>query len=194
MSERSVSCQQCGATCIAKNKRKRFCSEKCANAAYYSKNIEKLRAVLLANYHRDRERRLPLMRAYYREHAEEIKQAAMAWMRNHPERMVEINRRAKQRYRKTAKGKMAMRSDRIKRKYREVGRIDSRAWQRKMRRLEGKCQLCGTTDNITVDHILPLKKGGTNHIDNLQPLCRTCNLKKHVKVLPGTQMSLIVPG
>jgi hypothetical protein len=30
----------------------------------------------------------------------------------------------------------------------------------------------------TVDHVLPLIKGGTNHIGNLVPCCLACNLSK----------------
>ena len=42
-----------------------------------------------------------------------------------------------------------------------------------------KCAHCGTTDKrLTVDHITPLKKGGTNFIDNIQPLCKSCNSSK----------------
>lgn len=31
---------------------------------------------------------------------------------------------------------------------------------------------------ITVDHILPVSKGGTNDLFNLQPMCSSCNSKK----------------
>ena len=44
------------------------------------------------------------------------------------------------------------------------------------------CQLCGATiaDGVKlhVDHIVPLSKGGTNELDNLQTLCQDCNLGK----------------
>jgi 5-methylcytosine-specific restriction endonuclease McrA len=57
-------------------------------------------------------------------------------------------------------------------------------------RVWGKtCMYCG--DRATeVDHILELALGGTNTIDNLQPLCKPCHLHKTVKfntVRPKTQ-------
>lgn len=46
-----------------------------------------------------------------------------------------------------------------------------------------RCQICGATVDdgakLHVDHILPVSKGGTNDITNLQILCEKCNLGKH---------------
>ncbi len=42
----------------------------------------------------------------------------------------------------------------------------------------GRCLCCGTKENITVDHIIPLSLGGSNDISNIQPLCEGCNLLK----------------
>jgi hypothetical protein len=41
-----------------------------------------------------------------------------------------------------------------------------------------KCQRCSTTDNLVLDHRASLRNGGTNHPDNLQTLCHSCNCSK----------------
>ena len=45
------------------------------------------------------------------------------------------------------------------------------------------CQICGATiaDGATlhIDHIIPLSKGGTSDENNLQVLCKHCNLAKN---------------
>ena len=40
------------------------------------------------------------------------------------------------------------------------------------------CLKCDAVNNLSIDHIVPLAKGGTNEIDNLQTLCGKCNSSK----------------
>jgi HNH endonuclease len=52
-------------------------------------------------------------------------------------------------------------------------------WQRD----GGKCVVCGRTDKLHFDHIVPIAKGGTsNAADNIQLLCARHNLAKGARV------------
>ncbi|MFJ3037761.1 HNH endonuclease [Streptomyces tendae] len=44
------------------------------------------------------------------------------------------------------------------------------------------CLLCGTTDDLTLDHIHPWSLYGPDTDDNLRTLCRPCNSSKGAKV------------
>jgi 5-methylcytosine-specific restriction endonuclease McrA len=46
-----------------------------------------------------------------------------------------------------------------------------------------KCQACGAKYNLTVDHILPVSRGGRTTINNLQILCKFCNQSKDTEII-----------
>ena len=54
------------------------------------------------------------------------------------------------------------------------------------------CQYCGKTDTkMTIDHIIPKVKGGTDTWENLVTACFKCNSKKGNKLLSEITMQLI---
>ena len=38
-----------------------------------------------------------------------------------------------------------------------------------------KCRYCHSRENLTIDHKIPLTRGGTDDLSNLQCLCQSCN-------------------
>lgn len=47
------------------------------------------------------------------------------------------------------------------------------------RLLSSPCVACGSSNDIHVDHVIPIARGGRHSIGNLQALCAPCNYKKH---------------
>ena len=49
----------------------------------------------------------------------------------------------------------------------------------------GDCYYCGITDKLTIDHVIPRSKGGTNKRINKVLACAVCNTLKSSLSLPG---------
>lgn len=45
------------------------------------------------------------------------------------------------------------------------------------------CAYCGATGDMSLDHVVPVSRGGRHEIDNLLPACRSCNSSKGAKLL-----------
>ena len=43
------------------------------------------------------------------------------------------------------------------------------------------CRNCGSQDQLAIDHIVSVKNGGGNEVENLQILCQSCNSSKGAK-------------
>jgi uncharacterized protein YdaU (DUF1376 family) len=61
---------------------------------------------------------------------------------------------------------------------RALGRHTDQEWQALLSFCGGKCVQCGSTNRISKDHITPVYQGGSDAIENIQPLCTSCNSKK----------------
>ena len=54
-----------------------------------------------------------------------------------------------------------------------------------------KCQYCGATRRLTIDHVVPKSKGGGDTWQNLVVACSKCNTFKGDKLLEQTGMKLL---
>lgn len=54
-----------------------------------------------------------------------------------------------------------------------------RMWKESIKtQWDNKCAYCGSDKNITLDHIVPQCKGGSDHMSNVLSCCLSCNADK----------------
>lgn len=56
--------------------------------------------------------------------------------------------------------------------------VTAAEWDRVLRRARGCCSYCGQKSALTMDHVIPLVRGGRHAIGNLAPACEYCNKSK----------------
>jgi hypothetical protein len=78
----------------------------------------------------------------------------------------------------------AMASQRRRLRIAATGENYTRAeWEALCAKYDHRCLCCGEQKKLTADHIVPLSRLGKNTIDNIQPLCHSCNSHKHTKII-----------
>jgi len=78
--------------------------------------------------------------------------------------------------------KMAYRA----RKFKAEGTYSPQQWSDLKKKFGYMCLCCKQVEpfiTLTADHIIPLSVGGSNSIDNIQPLCASCNSRKYNKII-----------
>ena len=71
-----------------------------------------------------------------------------------------------------------------KRRSMEKGKFSVKEWEILKKQYNDTCPCCKKSEpeiKLTIDHIIPISKGGLNEINNIQPLCSQCNFVKNNK-------------
>ncbi len=153
-------------------------------AKYRAENKDSIRATR-AKYRAENKDRLKAYSAkYYAENIDSIKsdkaryyaenrEACLAYSANYKKANPEKNRASEQRRRA--------------RKANAKGTFTADDWKARLAYHGYKCIYCGiekadTKEKyLTMEHLIPLSRGGTNYPSNLAPSCKSCNCKKHTK-------------
>lgn len=62
-----------------------------------------------------------------------------------------------------------------------TGHVSVTEWLQLCAENNQTCLRCKEVKPLTMDHVIPLSKGGLHSIENIQPLCGSCNSIKHTK-------------
>lgn len=113
---------------------------------------------------------------YNKKHPEAMAANSKKYRQNNTEKLRIRNRLARQK--EDPEQARARWNRRAARKAGALGSHTKEEWSVLCQKYDFKCLRCGTKEKLTRDHIIPLVLGGTDYIDNIQPLCHSCNASK----------------
>jgi 5-methylcytosine-specific restriction endonuclease McrA len=161
-----------------KNRKKYRDKELAYNKEYYQKTKERRLEVAKKYRENNREKLLEDVRQYNKIHKKENKERSRNYRKNNPEKIKQI----KNSYRKN--NPEAIQKHRMIRRARKAQNGIFKVSEKELAKLMASpCAVCGSNKQTTIDHIIPISRGGTHSIGNLQPLCKSCNSSKHQKVM-----------
>lgn len=100
----------------------------------------------------------------YANNPETCKRSVRYWQKNHPEQYKLIKRAG----------------DRRRHGRKVKGKVSTKQLRALIKQYHGWCVYC-FDDADTIDHVIPLSRGGEHTIENLRPACSRCNFAKHTK-------------
>lgn len=107
---------------------------------------------------------------YYINNKQKFVVAVSQWVKNNHKKYSDIHKAAQHRRRARLRG--------------SGGSYAVVEWENLKKFYDYTCLDCGFQEprvQLTPDHVIPVSKGGKNSIENIQPLCLSCNMKKGTK-------------
>lgn len=113
--------------------------------------------------------------------ANRIKQAKMWSAENSQARKL-----IEARYRRTHRQQQNLRTQNYRARKRQAtvdGWVATMDWWRSLvARFGGLCAYCGKERKLTLEHVVPISRGGLHAPDNIVPACGSCNYRKRNKL------------
>lgn len=133
-------------------------------ASWYTRNKDKVKKNVKEWRARFPDKIRKIRREYVKNNPDKIKELNRKWYKDHPEKTRAKNRKYKSRKRGNGGVITVLQEKELYKFYNFT------------------CLCCERREpevKMTLDHVLPISKGGKNVIENAQPLCKSCNSRKN---------------
>lgn len=162
----------------------------------YTPDQKASRAITMAAYAMKNNDKIKAYQANYRkENSGKARESFLKWAKDNPERLRMTQKVWAEKNRDAVKKIHKAWRDGNREKLRHWGQLRRSRTHKSMlsesdiveiRALYvGGCVRCSRKDNLSLDHIIPVSKGGKHIRENIQILCRSCNSKKGAKLEVG---------
>jgi len=142
---------------------------------YQEKNSEKIKERRKKNYQQNKEKILTSRKIYLQKTDNNSK---------YYQKNKDKERQRMLRYKKTERGKMVLKLRTIRRLTRERNAETNLKVEELIELFNNPCcAYCGSIDKLTLDHLIPVAKGGKTEKNNLVLACHSCNASKGKKDL-----------
>jgi hypothetical protein len=152
---------------------RRYCDRTCSEAARLQRMTPEQREQRKAQRRGSRERNRETAARWWRDNRELQREYARRGKKLRMARDPVAERAKRQAYNQTRKG----------RKRKNGGSVAPNDWVRLVRRFNGLCAYCGVQPSTSMDHVIPLSRGGRHTIGNVLPTCVSCNSTKRNRLL-----------
>jgi 5-methylcytosine-specific restriction endonuclease McrA len=100
------------------------------------------------------------------------RESSAKWKRDNPDRLMDWHRRNWT--------KVLLYGSKRRALIRGLQQIDftHKQWLDMIEKTGGRCVYCGQVKKLTVDHVIPISKGGQHTKSNIVPACQSCNSRK----------------
>lgn len=159
-------------------------------------NPEKYKKEYKKYYLKNRERILKSQKEYRDQYPERIREAQRKHYEINKESILKYHREFRKKYperhkehvrkwdEKNKERRKVITMNRIARIKNSKGQFTNEQWRDLKDQCGHTCLKCGAKEpgvRLSIDHVIPISKGGSNSIVNIQPLCLPCNQSKNIK-------------
>lgn len=131
---------------------------------------------------------------YRLEHLEKISQRVKRWIHDNPERYAAARRRwVARNIEKVNKSKLISIERRRAVKALVSSDLTVAEWGNIVEVYGHRCAYCGARfDNLQIEHVIPISRGGGHTASNVVPACQKCNLKKSYRTPEEAGMTFAI--